>query len=110
MSKHNITGVRGNHDQQVIEWRAWSDWIQGLEAPAGLRWLRGLEEQWEADHLAGELDNDSDTEAWVVTQMREGEKDRKWWSRIPKGWRLFSDHYRIARSVPSSLFDNWEVF
>jgi hypothetical protein len=103
MSNHNISGVRGNHDQQVIEWRAWLDWIQGLEARTGSRWLRGLEEKWEEDNHSGDLENDSDIEAWVEIQMRSGHKDHKWWSRIPKGWKLFSDHYRIARSVPSSL-------
>lgn len=107
MSNHNISGVRGNHDQQVVEWRAWLNWIHGLEAGAGSRWLIELEEKWKKE-TGGELDNDSDTEAWVGTQMRQGQKDRKWWARVPKGWKLFSDHYRIARFVPSSLFDNWE--
>jgi len=100
MSKHNISGVRGNHDQKVIEWRAWLDWIQGLESGACSRWLLELEEKWGEGRQNGQLENDSDTEAWVDTEMRKGHKDRKWWSRIPKGWKLFSDHYRIARFVP----------
>lgn len=110
MSKYNISGVRGNHDQQVIEWRAWIHWIHGLEDRAGSRWLLDLEEKWEKDHQSGALKDESDTQAWVETEMGKGEKDRKWWSRIPKGWELFSDHYRIARFVPSSLFDNWGIF
>jgi predicted phosphodiesterase len=97
LSKHNITGVRGNHDQKVIEWRAWLDWIIGLEAGAGLRWLLDLEKKWEEGNVNGELEDNSDTEEWVETQMRAGRKNHKWWSRIPKGWKLFSDHYRIAR-------------
>lgn len=106
MSKHNISGVRGNHDQQVIEWRAWLDWIQGLEDRAGSRWLLELEEKWDEEHQSGALKDDSDTQAWVA-EMRKGGKDRKWWSRIPKGWKLLSDHYRIARCVASLLLDNW---
>jgi hypothetical protein len=109
MSKHNISGVRGNHDQQVIEWRAWLDWIQDLEDRAGSRWLLELEEKWEKDHRSGRLKDDSDTKAWVKTEMRKG-RNRKWWSRIPKGWKLLSDHYRIARFVPSILFDKWVIF
>ncbi len=109
MNKHNISGVRGNHDQQVIEWRAWLDWIQGLEVRAGSRWLLELEEKWEEDYQSGALKDDSDTKAWVKTEKGKG-KDRKWWSRIPKGWKLFSDHYRIARFVLSFLFDNCGVF
>jgi hypothetical protein len=101
MSEHNISGVRGNHDQTVIEWRAWLDWIHGLEDRAGSRWLSELEEKWEEADLGGESESDSDTETWVKAQKRRAGKDHKWWSRIPKGWKLFSDHYRIARFVPS---------
>ena len=79
-----------------------------MEARAGSRWLLELEEKWEEANLGGETENDSDTEAWVETQRRNGGKDRKWWSRIPKKWKLFSDHYRIARFVPSSLFGSWK--
>jgi hypothetical protein len=101
MSTHNITGVRGNHDQMVIEWRAWLNWIEGLEAGAGSRWLSDLEEKWEKGNSSGVLDDDSDTEHWVKEQMREGSKDHKWWSRVPKGWKLFSDHFLVARYVSS---------
>ena len=110
MSKHNISGVRGNHDQQVIEWRAWLDWIHGLEDRAGSRWLLELEKKWDEDHQSGALKDDADTRAWVETERRKGQKDRKWWSKIPKRWRLFSGHYQIARFVPSFLFDNWWIF
>jgi hypothetical protein len=105
MSKHNVSGVRGNHDQQVIEWRAWLEWIQGLEDRAGSRWLLELEERWREDHQSGALKDDSDTQAWVEMEMRKGRKDRKWWSRIPKGWKLFSDHYRIARAMSKSDYE-----
>jgi Calcineurin-like phosphoesterase len=100
LSSNNITGVRGNNDQKVIEWRAWFEWIGGLEAGAGSRWLLDLEEKWEEGNLDGELENNSDTEVWVEAQRGKGIKDHKWWSKVPKGWKLFSDHYRIARYVP----------
>jgi len=45
------------------------------------------------------LEDNHDTEMWVKTQMRVGRKDPKWWSKIPEGWVLFSDHYRIARAM-----------
>jgi predicted phosphodiesterase len=97
MNENNITGVRGNHDQKVIEWRAWLNWVNRLDAGAGSRWLSDLEKKWEEGNVHGELEDSSNTEEWVATQMRTGRKDHKWWSRIPKGWELFSDHYRIAR-------------
>ena len=108
MSTHNITGVRGNHDQMVIEWRAWLEWIRSLERHAGSRWLLELEEKWEEGNLDGKLENDSNTETWVKVQMHKGRKDHKWWSKVPKGWKLFSDHYRIARYVPSLPSSNRE--
>lgn len=110
MSKHNISGVRGNHDQKVIEWRAWLDWIQGLEDGAGSRWLLELEEKWEKDHKSGALKDDSDTQVWVETEKSKGREDHKWWSKIPKGWKFFSDHYQIARFVPLSCSMIGECF
>lgn len=101
MSKHNVSGVRGNHDQQVIEWRTWLDWIHSLEGGAGSRWLEELEQKWEEENQGGDLEDDSLTEAWVRTQRGKGQRDSKWWSRVPKGWKLFSEHYRIARFVHS---------
>jgi hypothetical protein len=105
MSTNNISGVRGNNDQKVIEWRAWIEWINGLENRAGSRWLLDLEEKWEEGNLDGRLEDDTKTEGWVKTQMHMGPKDRKWWSKVPEGWKLFSDHYRVARYVlhPSSV-------
>ena len=46
MSSHNITGVRGNHDQKVIEWRGWLDWIHAQ--PGGKKWLTALNDDWES--------------------------------------------------------------
>ena len=100
LSTNNITGVRGNNDQKVIEWRAWFEWIGRSEAGVSPQWLLDLEDKWKEGNLDGKLENDSDTEVWVENQMREGTTDHKWWSKIPKGWKLFSDHYRIARYVP----------
>jgi predicted phosphodiesterase len=57
LNKYNITGVRGNHDQKVIEWRAWLDWINGLEAGANSH----FENEWEGN-VSGELDDNSEME------------------------------------------------
>ena len=43
MSTHNITGVRGNHDEKVIEWRGWIDWVESHEG--GVEWLMNLEKK-----------------------------------------------------------------
>lgn len=30
MASRNVTAVRGNHDQKVIEWRSWINWSEFL--------------------------------------------------------------------------------
>ncbi|KII89033.1 hypothetical protein PLICRDRAFT_40685 [Plicaturopsis crispa FD-325 SS-3] len=83
MAEHNITGVRGNHDQMVIEWRAWMDWISSLSG--GERFLR------EVNNADPELDMDEELEG----------PNAKWWKMIPEGWEVYGDHYKIARDLNS---------
>lgn len=78
MTKHNITGVRGNHDQKVVEWRGWIHWIE--KQKGGKEWLEEAEE--------------SGLEEPEPSNWRE-----KW--KVPKGWKFLGDHYRIARWVRS---------
>jgi predicted phosphodiesterase len=80
MSKTNITGVRGNHDQKVIEWRAWIEWVQSHKG--GRAWLRDLENKYD---IGGES---------AIEKMKK-EKGKKW--KIPDGWMFGKEHYRIAR-------------
>jgi hypothetical protein len=90
MASNNITGVRGNHDQKVIEWRAWIEWIHKLDGGSGAIWLDNLEQQWQEAYVAKGFD-----EYKWIKKHKKG--NRKWWGKIPKGWKLFSDHYRVAR-------------
>ncbi|KAJ7707667.1 Metallo-dependent phosphatase-like protein [Mycena rosella] len=89
MAAHNVTGVRGNHDQMVIEWRSWLDWIAGLDG--GAHWLRELH----ADLAAA---GPEDPEAWAQKHLKHGHR-RKWGRRIPDGWKILSDHYRVAHAM-----------
>ncbi|KAF9485202.1 Metallo-dependent phosphatase [Pholiota conissans] len=93
MTANNVTGVRGNHDQKVIEWYSWLQWIR--EKPGGRQWLENLEKRWEkacADDKGVEVDS------WLQTNSASTE-DKKWFRQIPKGWILFSDHYNVAREL-----------
>jgi hypothetical protein len=90
MSTHNVTGVRGNHDQKVIEWRAWMNWVRHL--PGGKDWLVELELR--ADKQADEKGVVS--ENWIEQDMGPS---RKWRKKIPDGWRMYSDHYNVARDM-----------
>ncbi|KAJ3714230.1 Metallo-dependent phosphatase-like protein [Lentinula raphanica] len=93
MAAHNITAVRGNHDQKVIEWRTWLEWIHTL--PGGSDWLVHVQERWDKAQEHGA----DDVEEWVEEQVRHDKKHSKWWKRIPEGWQLFGDHYRIAEEM-----------
>ncbi|KAJ7593219.1 calcineurin-like phosphoesterase [Mycena floridula] len=105
MTEHNITAVRGNHDQKVIEWRSWINWIQSL--PSGKRWLRTTTQRFE-ETLSSSPSLDVD--AWVEEERkkdrrRNGGGNRKWWDRIPEDWKMFGDHYRIAAAMTDSQYN-----
>ncbi|KAF8962792.1 Metallo-dependent phosphatase-like protein [Flammula alnicola] len=45
MASNNITGVRGNHDQKVTEWRGWLDGLNFC-ADRGQEWFKRIPEGW----------------------------------------------------------------
>ncbi|KAG6813411.1 hypothetical protein H0H92_011389 [Tricholoma furcatifolium] len=96
MTSHNITGVRGNHDQQVIQWRSWIRWIR--TQPGGPRWLNQIHARW-----AAEAGGKSDPEQWLEDQKRK-DKENKWWKKIPKGWTLFDTHFAIAHETSDEQY------
>ena len=90
MYTHNITGVRGNHDEKVIEWRGWIDWVESHEG--GVEWLRNLEKK------------SLSVEEWKEYEEEvKKKKPKEKWRRIPKGWKFMKDHYKIARYVHQLL-------
>lgn len=95
---HKVRGVRGNHDQKVIEWRNWIDYIDTL--PGGSRWLARLERRWKAS--GGE---EGDLPGWVEEEaLTSSEAEKRLLKLIPKGWLMFSDHYEIARGLTHKQF------
>ncbi|KAJ3506642.1 hypothetical protein NLJ89_g6761 [Agrocybe chaxingu] len=100
LASHNITGVRGNHDQQIIEWRGWLNWISSL--PGGRCWLENLEKKWSDSQ---EDDDDLDLEFWMDNERTSSSKsDKKWWKLIPEGWVLFTEHYQLAREMSKAQY------
>lgn len=97
MTTNNVTGIRGNHDQKVIEWRAWMDWIRSL--PGGKSWL--FEFNKRADKRLNTQDGLDDD--WIEKEIER--QDRRWRNRIPKGWKMFSDHYSIARDMSAKQYN-----
>ena len=100
LASNNITGVRGNNDQQVVEWRGWLDWITSL--PGGKAWLDHLEK------IAPSGDADKKKlKDWMENQRKAASKEhKKWWKRIPHKWVLFSDHYKVARDMSATEFQD----
>lgn len=127
-----IYAVRGNHDQMVIQWRAWRDWFMRLHIKAtlpsvspnfpsynagkpvetGILFLELIEKEWEADRTKdpkGAVDPD----AWadIARKRAVGTWREEWWRRIPtpgkghaeRDWHIFTDHYWLARYALSLL-------
>lgn len=92
MASNNITAVRGNHDQKVIEWRTWMEWIHYL---GGRGWLKDAQRRWEKAQEQGADDVDD----WVEDQAKHDKKHGKWWKKIPEGWTLFGDHFKVAEKM-----------
>ncbi|KAG6899296.1 hypothetical protein C0993_011458 [Termitomyces sp. T159_Od127] len=94
MASNNITAVRGNHDQSVIEWRAWIHWIN--TQPGGTRWLKETHDEWFAVENEG-------LDTWI-NKKKHKSKDIKWWEKIPKGWKIFDVHYAIAQEMSEAQY------
>ena len=98
LASNNITGVRGNNDQTVVEWRGWLDWIASL--PGGKDWLNRLEKM--SPNIGNKKKKLLD---WMKQQRKAASKeDKKWWKLIPDDWVLFSDHYKVARDMSPTEF------
>ncbi|RXW21736.1 hypothetical protein EST38_g4131 [Candolleomyces aberdarensis] len=101
MALHNITGVRGNHDQEVIEWKGWIDWIRSTKE--GSEWLQRMEQNWKHIHNGKKpfnLDHFLDYQRHSASG-----RDKRWWKLIPAGWKFLSDPYRIARDMSKEQYE-----
>ncbi|KAG9315190.1 Metallo-dependent phosphatase-like protein [Chiua virens] len=77
LSSNHILGVRGNNDQQVIEWRSWMDWI--LSLPRGKKWLEEMDSHWK--------------------------KHPEWERYVPFHWKLLGKHYKFARKMSKAHYN-----
>lgn len=96
MATNNITGVRGNHDQRVIEWRGWINWIRSL--PGGSRWLEDIHSKWLEAEAYGAI-----PDPWLKDEKKKSKS--KWWGKIPDGWTLFSDHFNVAHAMSEGQYE-----
>ncbi|KAF9048603.1 Metallo-dependent phosphatase-like protein [Panaeolus papilionaceus] len=95
MTKNNIIGVRGNHDQVVIEWRAWIEWVQTM--PGGTEWLHQVDKQWAAARRANK---NLDPKDWSENKRNSCYgPEKRWWRLVPEHWVVQGDHYQLARDI-----------
>ncbi|ORY33024.1 Metallo-dependent phosphatase-like protein [Naematelia encephala] len=80
MNRHRVLGVRGNHDQPVIQWRNWMEWAGG--------------ENWQT-YIDGLSSGPS--EGMYRTLGRQGKM-------YPKGWEWNSEHWKIARTLKKQAY------
>ncbi|KAG8947830.1 hypothetical protein FRC03_000903 [Tulasnella sp. 419] len=79
MSSQNITGVRGNHDQKILEWKSFIIWLG--EQEGGKEWLEEMEKM-----------------DLSPKQFRKLGKHKKKFD-IPDGWEWGSEHFKIAKKI-----------
>ncbi|KIO28345.1 hypothetical protein M407DRAFT_181716 [Tulasnella calospora MUT 4182] len=85
LASQNVTGVRGNHDQKVIEWRGFIDYVKSQKG--GREWFEELEAM---DLTPKQFDKLS-------------KKKKKY--KIPDGWEWGSEHWNLARKLSESEYN-----
>jgi len=96
-SRNSVLGVRGNHDQKIVEWRAWIEWVRSHKG--GKTWLEETERLYEGV-IIREDTSQVPLRSW---QMSSPPRD---WMRIPEDWdtEFMGEHYQIARSLSTTHY------
>ncbi|EGN95713.1 hypothetical protein SERLA73DRAFT_162482 [Serpula lacrymans var. lacrymans S7.3] len=95
LESNNIMGVRGNNDHKIIRWRAWIDWISQL--PDGKEWLADVDDKL---FRMGD-DPDFNFKRW----LKHKKSNKKWLKKIPDGWKMNSDHFKVARAMSQDHYE-----
>jgi len=98
-SDNYVLGVRGNHDQKIVEWRAWIEWV--LSHKGGKTWLEEMERSYEREVFRGDQ-----TQVLLNSWQQQATRARDW-MRIPDDWdtEFMSEHYQIARSLSPTHYE-----
>lgn len=106
----SLYAVRGNHDQTIIQWRAWRDWFEPLQlsipisasahdllsAPeshghpgspvkTGREFLELIEHEWMRD-VERDPKGSADPDEWALVARKRavGTWREEWWRRVPQ--------------------------
>lgn len=105
MRKRNALGVRGNHDQKVIEWRVWMEWAGTVGISERKR--KSEKKRKEGKRAKGWRDYVDDLNEKVgsgktekvltaIEKSTESEVDLS----FPSDWEWRSEHWQLARDLP----------
>ncbi|KAJ9105804.1 hypothetical protein QFC19_003372 [Naganishia cerealis] len=102
LRKNRVKGVRGNHDEKVIEWGSWMRWAgKGYRSGSTVR-SNDDDEEWKSfiDDLDDQFPPDLDSEELSDTQREQLEKTLAAKAKsFPKSWSWRSEHWKIARGL-----------
>ncbi|OAX34332.1 Metallo-dependent phosphatase [Rhizopogon vinicolor AM-OR11-026] len=98
MATNKVLGVRGNNDQDVIQWRSWMDWI--LSQPGGRTWLEKVDKHWSDYEAAVEMGDVTAFDPWPSWL-----KKSDWGRKVPKGWKPLAQHYQVARAMSREHYE-----
>jgi hypothetical protein len=109
MRKNRVRGVRGNHDEKVVEWRNWMVWAGTKETAR-----RRAGEEVSSDDIQDDDDPDSATWRQFVKSIdwQYGADPKRLHSALstsnlpfPKSWEWRSEHWKIARDMNKKEYD-----
>lgn len=105
LRKNKVQGVRGNHDEKVIEWRSWMRWAgKGYQADSSTRSNDDddNEEGWRRfiDELDRQFPPNAENDELSDSQRKQLEEELASKSKsFPKDWSWRSEHWKIARAL-----------
>jgi hypothetical protein len=105
LRKNQAKGVRGNHDEKVIEWRTWMRWAgKGYQSSDAQRRGDGSKKHtgWRAfiDDLEAQFAPNAGDEELSESQQQKLQETLAAKSKsFPKHWSWRSEHWRIARDL-----------
>lgn len=122
LASNNILGVRGNHDQKVLEWRSWINWISSQ--PSGKDFLRLARDSWkEAEERGVPLEEWNQRQRKLAAKKAKKSKKSKkssesttdedhineitakYWQHVPSDWLLFSDACVVAKDMAEKDYE-----
>jgi len=98
MRKNRIRGVRGNHDEKVIEWRNWMVWAGTREGKRGDEGEAQDDGSWRSfiESMDWQYGADSGRLSSALSDVNRP---------FPKDWQWRSEHWKLARDMSKKDYE-----